>query len=77
MSTSNETNVGTSPEKDPEQTTTRAKRRELQEVRIRWKLAGDTAKKATQDRKELKARMDALSAELKPASSDAEAAAEG
>jgi len=43
------------------------------EVRIRWKIANETANKANQDRKAFKARMDALSAELKAAPADAAA----
>lgn len=73
MPKSNETNVDASQKGGPKRTGAQSKRHELMEVRIRWKIANETANKANQDRKAFKARMDALSAELKAAPADAAA----
>jgi hypothetical protein len=42
-----------------------AKRRALLEMRIRWKIIDEIARKYQDERKSLKAQMDALAAELK------------
>jgi hypothetical protein len=43
---------------------TNEKRRELLETRIRWKIADETVRRVMEERKELRARIEALSAEL-------------
>jgi len=42
----------------------RDKRRELSELRLRWKISDETIKKFTDERKILKTRIDALATEL-------------
>ncbi len=60
------------PEKASSRKAMQAKRRELLELRTRWKVADEAGKRISEERKVLKARIDALVAETKssPAGKD-------
>lgn len=70
MARSNTKSAGGSLPESPQDATLQSKRRELFELRIRWKIANDAAKKSLEERKVIKARIDAITAELKPAPAD-------
>ena len=58
------------PEKANPDKATNEKRRELLEMRIRWKIADETVRRVMEERKELRARIEALSGELAAVASE-------
>ena len=67
MAKSTTVSKGAAPQKPPLDAALLAKRRELFELRIRWKIADEATKKFAEERKDFKARIDALAAEVKGA----------
>lgn len=64
MAKSTTTSMGAAPQRPLLDTALLTKKRELFELRIRWKIADEATRKFAEERKDFKARIDMLAAEV-------------